>query len=185
MAEPKPKPEMGDNNTLVDVEQPGSMGSGNTIVRTIDPNGKTILNKGGVAIGAGAQADSTSVAIGAGAGAGQSTSGKNSPIINAPTSNTHFGDVTVVGKPQRHITDATKQGLLQIDKSKPVSVLYRNGDAEAANLAQEIYDFLKSAGYQVQPDGIGWHSFGLQPQDITISPFNGGAETHVKTESRR
>jgi hypothetical protein len=65
-----PKPTMGDGNTLVDVDQPSSMGSGNTIVRTTDPNGNTILNKGGVAIGAGAQADPTSIAIGAGANAG-------------------------------------------------------------------------------------------------------------------
>ena len=63
-------PSVGSNNTVVNITPPPSMGSGNTFVGPTDSNGATILNRGGVAIGAGAQADPTSIAIGAGAGGG-------------------------------------------------------------------------------------------------------------------
>lgn len=63
-------PSVGSNNTVVNMTPPPSMGSGNTFVGPTDSNGATILNRGGVAIGAGAQADPTSIAIGAGAGGG-------------------------------------------------------------------------------------------------------------------
>lgn len=63
-------PAIGDNNTIVNLPAPTSMGSGNTFVAPTDSNGNTNFNRGGIAIGAGAQADPTSVAIGAGARAG-------------------------------------------------------------------------------------------------------------------
>jgi hypothetical protein len=63
-------PAIGDNNTVVNLPAPTSMGSGNTFVGPTDSNGNTIFNRGGTAIGSGAQADSTSIAIGAGARAG-------------------------------------------------------------------------------------------------------------------
>jgi acyl carrier protein len=62
---------IGNENTLVNVPIPKSMGSGNTFVGTTDANGKTIMNKGGTAIGKGACADPTSIAIGADAHAGK------------------------------------------------------------------------------------------------------------------
>ena len=93
--------------------------------------------------------------------------------------NNHFD------KPPRHIAAETRASLSgMVPKDKPVSVLYRNGDREAMSLAQEIYDFLKGAGYQVQPDGIGWHMFGVQSHAITVTPFNDGSETHVLVESQ-
>lgn len=57
----------GENNTISSRAPYSIKGSGNTVVGPTDANGNTIMNKGGIAIGAGAKADSTSVAIGAGA----------------------------------------------------------------------------------------------------------------------
>ncbi|MGD0793325.1 MAG: hypothetical protein ABR920_16270 [Terriglobales bacterium] len=65
-----PRPQIGNDNTLVNVPIPPSMGDGNTFVGPTDANGNTIYNKGGTAIGKDACADSSSVAIGAGANAG-------------------------------------------------------------------------------------------------------------------
>ena len=62
---------IGNDNTLVNVPIPKSMGSGNTFVGATDANGNTIINKGGAAIGKGACADPTSIAIGADAHAGK------------------------------------------------------------------------------------------------------------------
>jgi hypothetical protein len=84
------KPQIGNDNTLVNVPIPPSMGDGNTFVGPTDANGNTIYNKGGTAIGKGACADPTSIAIGAGAGAGAcATSAKppdhpNDPHLAAP-----------------------------------------------------------------------------------------------------
>ena len=61
---------IGDDNTLIGVDPPENMGSGNTIIGPTDAAGNTILNRGGVAVGRGARADGTSIAIGAGAMAG-------------------------------------------------------------------------------------------------------------------
>jgi hypothetical protein len=64
---------IGNDNTLVGVKPPLSLGSGNTIIGPTDVKGNTILNKGGTAIGKDACADSTGVAVGAGAQAGNCT----------------------------------------------------------------------------------------------------------------
>lgn len=70
---------IGDDNTLVNVPIPESLGNGNTFVGATDANGNTILNKGGIAIGKGACADPTSIAIGANAQAGKC------PPVEKPT----------------------------------------------------------------------------------------------------
>ena len=64
--------ELGTDNTIVWKELPtgSKLGNGNTIVGPTDPNGNTIINRGGTAIGTGAMADPTSIAIGAHAHAG-------------------------------------------------------------------------------------------------------------------
>ena len=112
------------------------------------------------------------------------------PNINAPggivTHGQSGGTNIIINRPApRSLEDNLKGGLLQIDKAKPVFVLYRNGDPEAQAFGQQIYDYLKQQGYRVQPDGLGWHMFGVQPTDVTITPFNGGTETHVLIETRR
>ena len=61
--------QIGDNNTLLNVPIPNSMGSGNTIVGPNLPNGDTIYTQPGTAIGAAACAGN-GIAIGAGANAG-------------------------------------------------------------------------------------------------------------------
>jgi hypothetical protein len=72
--------QIGNDNTLVNVSIPESLGSGNTFVGATDANGNTILNKGGTAIGKGACADPTSIAIGAGAHAGQCPPPQKAPV---------------------------------------------------------------------------------------------------------
>jgi|SRR5580698_10399217 hypothetical protein len=68
---PQPQPpKIGDDNTFVGATPPSNMGSRNTFVVPNDSTTNTMMNRGGLAIGAGSCADSTSVAIGAGAGAG-------------------------------------------------------------------------------------------------------------------
>jgi hypothetical protein len=66
-AEPKV---IGTDNTFAGNVQYSVIGSGNTIVRTTDGQGNSIMDLGGIAIGRDACADSTSIAIGAGANAG-------------------------------------------------------------------------------------------------------------------
>jgi len=61
---------IGSDNTMVNVPIPQNMGSGNTFVGATGPNGNSIVNNGGTAIGKDACADATSVAIGASANAG-------------------------------------------------------------------------------------------------------------------
>ncbi len=61
---------IGDDNTFVFVDPPDDVGSGNTFIGATDGRVNTILNRGGLAIGADAYADETSVAIGARANAG-------------------------------------------------------------------------------------------------------------------
>jgi hypothetical protein len=63
-------PSIGENNTLLSVPVPPSMGSGNTIVGPNLPNRNVIYNQGGIAVGKNACADSNTVAIGSGASAG-------------------------------------------------------------------------------------------------------------------
>lgn len=59
--------EAGDDNTVIGTA-PKRMGSRNTIVNFSDANGNTILNRGGISIGAGASYDPTGTIIGSGAG---------------------------------------------------------------------------------------------------------------------
>lgn len=73
---PLTKPQIGSDNTLVNVPIPPSLGDGNTFIGPTDANGNTIYNKGGTAIGKDACADPTSIAIGAGANAGCKTPAK-------------------------------------------------------------------------------------------------------------
>lgn len=48
-----------------------NIGNRSVVINLADQNGNTIINRGGLAIGAGAQADPTSIAIGTGANAGK------------------------------------------------------------------------------------------------------------------
>jgi hypothetical protein len=64
------RPQIGSDNTMVNVPIPQSMGDGNTFVGPTDSNGSAIYNKGGTAIGKNACADHSSIAIGANANAG-------------------------------------------------------------------------------------------------------------------
>ena len=61
--------QIGDNNTLLNVPMPNSMGSGNTIIGPNLPNGDTVYTQPGTAIGAGACAGN-GIAIGAGPNTG-------------------------------------------------------------------------------------------------------------------
>jgi len=114
---PEPR-QMGNDNTLVNVPAPPSMGSGNTIVGPTDPNGNTIFNKGGTAIGQGATADSTSIAIGANAHAG-------APVTVQPGGIASFGQQggqtagTIInnGPPPPHSTVSIKK----ISDNEPIS----------------------------------------------------------------
>lgn len=81
----QPAQQIGNDNTLVNVPIPQSMGSGNTFVGPTDANGNTIYNKGGTAIGKGACADSTSIAIGSGANSGACAQPKPAERSAAPS----------------------------------------------------------------------------------------------------
>lgn len=67
-APPAPRVNAGKGSTyLGPLDRDVNIGENSTVVGPTDDRGNTILNRGGIAIGAGAKADPTSIAIGAGA----------------------------------------------------------------------------------------------------------------------
>jgi hypothetical protein len=84
IAQTAPLPKIGNDNTLIGVPVPPSMGSGNTFVGPADRNGNTIYNKGGTAIGKNACAGDTDIAIGAGAQTGKCLQPSRPPAPKPP-----------------------------------------------------------------------------------------------------
>jgi hypothetical protein len=89
------------------------------------------------------------------------------------TNNQSGGANTVIqGTMQRHLGNNEKEQLLaRLNKTRNISVTVVLNDAEANNLATEIANFLKNAGYTVNgPNGaMMWTSANTSPKGVNIN----------------